>query len=95
LTIFAANLPANSVVDIVQGPADFTGNDPATKVVQSIPAASFGSTATVGTRVDTIASCFTRAQVRNSAGAIIGISNPIWIFKQTPPGGMPPPRATF
>jgi hypothetical protein len=92
LTIFAANLPASTVVDIVQGPVDFTGNDPGTSVIQSFAASAFGSSATVSMRIDTTKACFVRAQVRNSAGAIIGISNPIWVFKSTPPGGIPAAR---
>lgn len=92
LNIFAANLPTNSVVDIVQGPVDFTGNDPGTAVINSIAAATFGTSATASMTINTTNPCFVRAQVRNSAGAIIGISNPIWTLKQPPPGGVPPAR---
>jgi hypothetical protein len=92
LTIFAANLPASSVVDIVQGPVDFTGTDPGTSVIKSFAASAFGSSATVGTTINTTNACFVRAQVRNSAGAIIGISNPVWVLKSQPPGGIPAAR---
>ena len=92
LTIFAANLPANSVVDIYQGPVDFTGNDPGTTLIKSIPQATFGPSATASMTINTTNPTFVRAQVRNSVGAIIGISNPIWTLKHAPPGGVPAAR---
>lgn len=94
LEIGAANLPSGSVVDVVQGPVDYTGNDPGTTVIDSIPAAKFGSSGMASLRIQTPNSSFVRTQVRNAAGAIIGISNPVWTLKAQPPAGIPASRAT-
>jgi hypothetical protein len=92
LTIFTAKLPKKSVVDVVRGPVDFTGNDPGTSVIESIKAASFGTSGMASVPVNTASSCFVRTQVRTSTGVIVGISNPIWLMQAPPPAGIPPAR---
>jgi hypothetical protein len=93
LEIQAANLPSNSRVALVAGPVDYTGRDPATTVLESIPASSFGSSAIVSRSIDTSRSCFVRTQVHDSTGGIIGVSNPVWLLREVPPGGIPAARA--
>jgi len=44
-------------------------------------------------RIDTSKSRFVRAQVLSSSGTVIGLSNPVWLLRSTPPGGIPAPRA--
>jgi hypothetical protein len=34
-----------------------------------------------------------RTQVLNSTRAIVGLSNPVWLLRNPPPGGIPAPRA--
>jgi hypothetical protein len=92
LEIYAANLPKGSTVEVVQGPVDYAGNDPATKVVASLGAALFGASATASIRFDTTHSTFVRVQVRNSAGVVIGVSNPVWTLKTKPLMGVPSAR---
>jgi hypothetical protein len=92
LAVFAASLPAGSHVEIVAGPVDFTGNDPGSVVLDSIAASAFGADGTVSRTIDTRASVFVRTQVRNSAGAIIGVGNPVWLLRDQPPGGIPAAR---
>jgi hypothetical protein len=31
--------------------------------------------------------------VRNSAGTVVGLSNPVWLLRSPPPNGIPPARA--
>jgi hypothetical protein len=92
LTIFATNLPKNSLVQVVRGPVDFAGNDPGTSVVATIKAATFAKSGLASLAVSTTTSCFVRVQVRTSAGAIVGISNPIWLLQTPPAAGIPPAR---
>ncbi len=95
MAITATSLPTGSSVQVVRGPVDYAGSanpKPGTSVVATIPAASFvGGQATRA--VDTSTSCFVRTQVVNSAGTIIGVSNPVWLLRSAPPGGVPAARA--
>jgi hypothetical protein len=93
LAVFAANLPSGSTVELVRGPVDYTGNDPGTSVISTIAASGFGSDGRVSRSIDTSTSCFMRAQVRNSAGAIVGVGNPVWLLRAAPPGGIPADRS--
>jgi hypothetical protein len=92
LTIFAASLPPGSLVDVVRGPVDYTGNDPGTRVIATVEAATFGSAGKAAVRLSTATSCFVRVQVRTSKNVIVGISNPIWLLQTPPPGGVPVAR---
>ncbi len=92
LTIQAGQLPANTSVDVVVGPVDYTGNDPGTRTAASIPAATFGASGLTSVTIDTDKSCFARVQVRNSGGYVIGVGNPIWFLTAPPPGGIPAAR---
>jgi hypothetical protein len=93
LEIYARPVPAGGFVDVIQGPVDYTGVDPGTKIVASLSSASLRTAGKATLQIDTTKSSFVRVQVRNSSGAIIGISNPIWTLKSPPPGGIPTPRA--
>lgn len=95
LAVFAANLPAGGAVELVRGPVDYTGNDPGTAVIATIAASTFGSDGTASRSINTSTSCFVRAQVRNSAGAIVGVGNPVWLLRAPPPGGIPTGRAAL
>ena len=89
IAIWATNLPVGSVVELVAGPVDYKGAvDPGTSVLRSLlPSAFSGGMARVS--VDTTSSKFFRAQVRRSSGEIIGTSNPVWLLRSAPPGGVP------
>lgn len=92
MAILAAELPANSVVQLVAGPVDYTGaRDPGTVVVRTLTPADFaGGVAQV--RVDTSTSRFYRVQVLAVDGSIVGSSNPVWLLRSPPPHGIPVPR---
>ncbi len=45
-------------------------------------------------RVDTGKDSFVRTQVLDSTGTVAGLSNPVWLLRAAPPGGIPAPRQT-
>jgi len=92
LAVAAANLPTGSVVEIVSGAVDYTGSDPVTQTVATLPAATFGSTGIATVTVNTSASCFVRPQVRTTGGTIIGVGNPVWLLQAPPTKGIPGAR---
>jgi hypothetical protein len=93
LQINAANLPPGSKVEVVQGNVDYTGTMPTAGVVNQLSADSFASgTSTIP--VDTsLSSSFVRLQVRTQGGAVVALSNPVWLLRETPASGIPLRRA--
>ena len=95
LVVYATALPSGSTVQVVRGPVDYAGpGNPTsgTSVVSSFPASTFG-TGQASVSLDTSASRFFRVQVVDSAGTTVGISNPVWLLRSAPPGGIPAARA--
>jgi hypothetical protein len=92
LAIWATLLPAGSAVQVITGPVDYAGNaDPGTRISHTLTSSSFsGNMATIV--VDTSTSQFFRAQVLDSSGQVLGTSNPVWLLRAAPPGGIPPAR---
>lgn len=92
LSIWATNLPSGGAVQVIGGPVDYAGAaDPGTSIVKTIPASGFsGNVATLP--VGTTTSKFLRAQVLTSSGQLVGTSNPVWLLRSAPPGGIPPAR---
>ena len=45
-------------------------------------------------RIDTGKDSFVRTQVLDSTGTVVGLSNPVWLLRAVPPGGIPVPRQT-
>jgi hypothetical protein len=39
--------------------------------------------------VDTSTNCFVRVQIRDTSNRIVAFSNPIWLLRADPPGGVP------
>jgi hypothetical protein len=62
-----------------------------TKVIGSYPASQLTG-GPVTQRIDTGKDSFVRTQVLDSAGTVVGLSNPVWLLRATPPGGIPAPR---
>jgi hypothetical protein len=93
LTIFAANLGKSAHVDVVQGPVDYTGNDPGTSVIASFKSSVFSTSGMTSLQLNTASSSFVRIQIRTASGAISGASNPIWLLQAPPPNGIPAARA--
>ena len=90
LTILATDLPYGSTVDVVRGVVDYAGAsspDPVTtKTTLPLSAFAGGSTQV---SIDTTTSVFVRVVVRSSTGKVIAGSNPVWLLRSDPPGGIP------
>jgi hypothetical protein len=93
VAVEVANLPSNCTVQLVRGPVDLAGQDPATTVVATFPRSSFGTSGsgTVSVAVDTATSCFIRPQVLQN-GVLVATGNPTWLLRTPPPGGVPANR---
>jgi hypothetical protein len=93
--IFATGLPSGGQVQVLRGKVDYAGTaapTPAVTQVASFAAGAFSS-GSVSLPVDTTTSCFVRVVVRNSTGAMVSVSNPIWLLRTRPPNGIPAARA--
>ena len=94
LVASATAIPAHGRVQILQGTVDYAGAadlSANTKVIGSYS----GSQLTGGSvtqRIDTSMDSFVRTQVLDSTGTQIGLSNPVWLLRAAPPGGIPAPR---
>lgn len=92
LSIWAKNLPAGSAVQVIGGPVDYAGYpDPGTWVKTTLSPSAFGSNV-ASMSVNTSTSRFFRVQVLDSSGNVVGTSNPVWLLRSAPPGGIPPAR---
>jgi len=60
-------------------------------VAAAIPAAELAGKPARRT-VNTSVSCFVRAQVLDANSRIVAFSNPIWLLRAEPPGGIPAAR---
>ena len=95
LSVSATDVPAGGSVQVVQGPVDYAGTQAlsaGTVVVASVAAADLAGDQ-VGVALDTTASSYVRTQVVDASGAVIGLSNPVWLLRDQPPHGIPAPRA--
>jgi hypothetical protein len=91
----ATRLPAGGSLQVLQGVVDFAGTaDPTanTRVVGAYRAADLAG-GRVRQRIDTRKASFVRTQVLNASGAVVGLSNPVWLLRHAPPDGIPAPRA--
>ena len=90
----AAAIPAHGTFQILQGTVDYAGAQGLaanTKVIGSdTPADLTGGSVTK--QIDTGKNSFLRTQVFDSSGTLIGLSNPAWLLRKAPPGGIPAPR---
>jgi hypothetical protein len=92
IAIWATNLPAGSVVQLIAGPVDYSGaQDPGTWVSRTLSTSAFAG-GVVAVDVTTTSSRFVRAQVALSTGQVVGTSNPVWLLRSPPPNGIPPAR---
>jgi len=95
LAVSATKIPAGATLQVLQGIVDYPGRaDLAadTQVIASYTAAEL-AVRPVTLPVDTSRSSFVRSQVVSPSGAVIGLSNPAWLLRNTPPRGIPDPRA--
>lgn len=94
LQVFASGIPGGGSVQVLRGEVDYAGTAapvPNTALIASYPDTAF-TAGSVSLLVDTTTSCFVRTAVRTSTGAVIALSNPIWLLHETPPEGIPAAR---
>lgn len=92
LRISATDLPAGGALEIVEGPIDLPGGTPdedATRT-ETIAGAALRRRGTVRYRVPR--GHFVRTAVRDGAGAIVGLSNPVWLLDRGADVEVPPAR---
>jgi hypothetical protein len=94
LVASATGVPAGGTVQILHGAVDYAGAaalSANTKVIGSYTAAQLAGRS-VAQQVDTSADSFVRTQVLDSSGTLAALSNPVWLLRSAPPGGIPAPR---
>ena len=95
LVLTATDIPNGGTLELVQGLVDYAGTadptPPATRVVATFPGTALNS-GSAELLVDTRQSSFVRSQVRDSAGALVALSNPVWLLRETPPSAIPAER---
>ncbi len=93
LAVTATDLPSGATVQVVRGVVDNAGtaDPPGTTVVATLTAEDFTGERAV-LNINTTSSCFVRTQVRSAAGPLVAVSNPVWLLRSTPAGGIPAPR---
>jgi len=94
LVASAAAIPARGTFQILQGTVDYAGAQGLaanTQVIGSYTAADLAS-GSVAKKIDTSGDSFVRTQVLDASGTLIGLSNPVWLLRKAPPGGIPAPR---
>ena len=87
-------MPACGRFQILQGAADYAGAarlSADTRVIGSYTAAELAG-GPVAQRIDTGKDSFVRTQVLDSSGTLAALSNPVWLLRTAPPGGIPAPR---
>ena len=87
LTVIATGLPGGSTVSVVQGVVDRAGPsqpDPITSVTQVHASAFVGGTFSL--TLSTSSPSFVRVSVADATGAVVGLSNPIWMLRSLPAG---------
>jgi hypothetical protein len=96
LVASATAIPAQGRLQILQGRVDYAGAadlSANTTVIGSYAASQLAG-GKVTQRIDTVKDSFVRTQVLDATGAVVGLSNPVWLLRAVPPGGIPAPRQT-
>ena len=94
LSVAVTGVPAGGHLEVLQGKVDYAGTDGLTdnaQLVASYPASQIGRNPvrlTVGNQT----SSYVRAQVADASGTLIAMSNPVWLLRAAPPGGIPVAR---
>lgn len=95
LRLSATAMPSGSSLQVIRGVVDYGGAAhpmPNATVVKTYAASALTS-GSVDYSADNTSGAFYRTQVVASDGSIIAASNPVWLLRAAPPGGIPAPRA--
>jgi hypothetical protein len=94
LQAFATDLPADAALQVIQGDVDYAGHGdlvPKRRVIGHYTASDLATGAVTQT-VDTSKASFVRTHVLDSRGKVVALSNPVWLLRSRPPGGVPARR---
>jgi hypothetical protein len=83
VTVLATDLPKDGSLEIITGRADRAAAVPA---VDSTVARGGEHS------FDAATGSYVRAMVRDGEGRVVGVGNPVWLLRESPPGGVPPAR---
>lgn len=94
LAVSATGIPSGGSVVVLQGDVDYAGTGDPTPNTSHIAEYSKSQLASgqVKLSVDNSKESFIRTEVRDSSGTTVGASNPVWMLRKTPPGGIPAAR---
>jgi len=95
LRVSATGIPVGGSVTVVRGHVDYAGTAapaPDNATIATYSAGQLGG-GSVNLAVDTSSSAFVRTEVHDSHGAVIALSNPIWLLRKAPASGIPGARA--
>jgi hypothetical protein len=92
--VVATGLPTGASVRVMRGTVDYAGTADASANTGPIATYTDADLAAgqVALTVDTTTSCFVRTEVVSSGGAVVALSNPLWLLRERPPGGIPAAR---
>ena len=94
LVAAATGMPPGGTLQILQGTVDYAGTAALTANTRVIASYTAGQLAggSVARRVDTTTDRFVRTQVLDSSSTVVGLSNPVWLLRSAPAGGIPASR---
>jgi hypothetical protein len=93
LSVTAIDVPRGGSLTLVQGEVDFAGPESpqsSGRTVGRLSADDLGS-GSAKLSLDTRDASFVRAEVRDSGGEVVALSNPVWLLREQPP--LPVPEA--
>jgi hypothetical protein len=91
--VLLSRVPAGSTVWLVQGTVDNAGPSvPQPGTTSTQLSSSAWSRGYTDVKIDTRAPRFVRVEVRTAAGDVIALSNPVWLLRDDPEGGIPKSR---
>ena len=91
--ITATAPPAGGSLELVTGVVDHAGTaDPAPSVTRTRLDPRGGGPIDVSVGLPDEHGRYLRVEVRDAAGALVGFSNPVWLLREEPPGGIPAER---
>ena len=95
LSVTAIDVPEGGSLTVLQGDVDYAGTDSPASSARSVGRLSSGDvgSGTAKLSLDTRESSFVRAEVRNAAGDVVALSNPVWLLRDQPPRPIPDARA--
>jgi hypothetical protein len=96
LTASVTGVPGYGSLQVLQGQVDYAGTHGLQSNVRVIGNYSGSQlrSGQVTQWVNTGSPSFVRTQVLDSSGTVVALSNPVWLLRSQPPGGIPGPRAT-